>query len=143
MKKQTRAWIRKAEEDYIVAEREHRSKIPVHDAVCFHCQQCVEKYLKGLMEELGLSIPKTHFLDTLLNALKPYHPALYGLRRGLLFLSVFAVDSRYPGEDASKRQAIAALRWMRRLRKEARAILDIRERSERKRIDSESEPNEE
>jgi HEPN domain-containing protein len=100
----------------------------VHDGVCFHCQQCAEKYLKGLMEELGLPVPKTHFLDLLLGALIPYHPTLRSLRRGLLFLSVFAVDTRYPGKSAGKRQAAAALRWAARVRTAARALLDIRER---------------
>jgi HEPN domain-containing protein len=56
----------------MVAVQESESKIPVHDAVCFHCQQCVEKYLKALMEELGHTVPKTHFLDHLLTALKPH-----------------------------------------------------------------------
>jgi uncharacterized protein len=63
------------------------SKVPVHDGVCFHCQQCAEKYLKALMEELGLPVPKTHDLDLLLRALLPHHPTLRSLRRGLLFLS--------------------------------------------------------
>jgi HEPN domain-containing protein len=66
----------------------------VHDEVCFHCQQCAEKYLKGLMEESGLIVPKTHDLDALLTALASYYPGLRSLRRGLLFLSDFAVDFR-------------------------------------------------
>jgi HEPN domain-containing protein len=98
----------------------------VHDSVCFHRQQCAEKYLKGLMEERGLPVPKTHYLDLLLTALAPYHTTLRPLRRGLLFLSVFAVDTRYPGASASKRQAAAALRWAIRVRTTARAILGIR-----------------
>jgi HEPN domain-containing protein len=105
-----------------------RSKIPVHDGVCFHCQQCAEKYLKGLMEEAGIVVPKTHFLDKLLSALAPSHPTLRSLRRGLLFLTNFAVDFRHPGSDASKRQAVAALRWVHRVRTQARSLLGIRER---------------
>jgi hypothetical protein len=50
------------------------------------------------------------------------------LRRGLLFLSVFAVDVRYPGINASKRQAAAALRWAVRVRTAARALLGSRNR---------------
>jgi HEPN domain-containing protein len=96
--------------------------------VCFHCQQCAEKYLKGLMEELGLLVPKTHDLDALLTRLAPHHPALQALRRGMLFLSDFAVDARYPGKWARKRQALAALRWAERVRTQARALLGIRER---------------
>jgi HEPN domain len=84
------------------------------------------------MEELGLAVPKTHFLDILLTSLKPHHPELRSFRRGLLFLSVFAVDARYPGLSAKKRQAVAALRWMDRVRTQARALLHIRERSRTK-----------
>src|SRR5947208_3419100 len=128
MKKTTREWVKKAEQDYVLASHARRSKIPVHEGVCFHCQQCAEKYLKALMEELGLAVPKIHYLDQLLTALLPHHPTLRPLRRGLLFLSVFAVDPRYPGRNASKRQAVAALRWAGRVRRPARALLGIRER---------------
>ena len=128
MKNTTREWVKKAEQDWVLAEQGIQSKLPVHDGICFHCQQCAEKYLKGLMEEIGLSIPKTHFLDVLLTALASHHPSLRPLRRGLLFLSVFAVDTRYPGTNASKRQAVAALRWAERVRTPARLLLGIRER---------------
>jgi HEPN domain-containing protein len=80
------------------------------------------------MEELGLAVPKTHDLDRLLTALMSHHLTLRTLRRGLLFLSDFAVDIRYPGVSASKRQASAALRWVDRVRTQARALLGIRER---------------
>jgi hypothetical protein len=80
------------------------------------------------MEELGLPVPKTHDLDVLLTVLVPRHPTLRSLRRGLLFLSDFAVDIRYPGISASKRQAVAALRWAARVRTPARALLGIRDR---------------
>ncbi len=77
------------------------------------------------MEEVGLAVPKIHYLDVLLDALLPHHPTLRPLRRGLLFLSVFAVDARYPGYNASKRQAVAAFRWAGRVRRAARVLLGI------------------
>ncbi len=98
---------------------------PLHDAVCFHCQQCSEKYLKGHLEELGLAVPKTHDLDRLSMILLPHHPSLRRLRRGLIFLTDFAVDTRYPGNSARKRQAEAALRWAERVRQEARSLLGL------------------
>ena len=128
MKKTTREWVKKAEQDYVFASQGRRSQVPVHDGICFHCQQCAEKYLKGLMEELGLPVPKTHFLDLLLRGLVPHHPTLRSLRRGLLFLSDFAVETRYPGNNASKRQMVAALRWAERVRTSTRALLGIREK---------------
>jgi len=128
MKKLTREWVKKAEGDRLVAVQSSRgrSATPLHDAVCFHCQQCAEKYFKALMQELALPITKTHDLGDLLAALRPHHPALSTLGRGLDFLSDFAVDPRYPGNWASKRQATAALRWMEKTRTAARHILGIR-----------------
>src|ERR1700757_708895 len=100
MKRATREWVKKAEQDYVFAKHGSRSKVPVHDGVCFHCQQCAEKYLKGLMEELGLAVPKSHDLEALLTDLAPHQPKLRSLRRGLVFLTDFAVDTRYPGKSA-------------------------------------------
>ena len=112
MKKTTREWVKKAEQDYVLAQQSSRSKVPVHDGVCFHSQQGGEKYLKGLMEECGLTVPKTHDLDVLLTALVPHHPTLRSLRRGLLFLSGrMAPLALFPASV----QAIAAVspfRWM-------------------------------
>ncbi len=128
MKKATREWVRKAERDYVLAKQGSRSKVPVHDGVCFLCQQCAEKYLKGLLEERGMAVPRTHELVLLLIKLVPHYPTLRPLRRGLFFLTTFAVDTRYPGKNATKRQAVAALRWAQRVRKLARALLGIRDR---------------
>lgn len=84
------------------------------------------------MEELGIAVPKTHVLVLLLTELVPHHPTLRSLRRGLLFLTVFAVDPRYPGKSAIKRQAVSALRWADRVRTQARMLLGIRERRRKK-----------
>ncbi len=52
MKLLTREWIDKAEGDFATASREIRvRKSPNYDAVCFHAQQCAEKYLKALLQE--------------------------------------------------------------------------------------------
>src|SRR5437879_445067 len=96
MKRMTREWIRKAEDDYRGAGKLASGRDRLHDQVCFHCQQCAEKYLKALLEELNLSIPKTHDLEDLLDRLLPYYGLLSGNRRGLRFLTAFAVDPRYP-----------------------------------------------
>jgi HEPN domain-containing protein len=103
-----------------------------NDGVCFHCQQAAEKYLKALMQELALAIPRTHALEDFLNLLHPHHPTLNSCRRGLTFLTTFAVETRYPGKWATKRQATAALRRAERVRSAARAILGIRERRSRR-----------
>src|SRR5438132_9779822 len=110
MKKLTAEWVRKAERDYRVATRLARSRPAENDFVCFCCQQSAEKYLKALLVELGKSVPRTHNLEDLLGLLRPHHTALSALRRGLLFLTRFAVDTRYPGFHARRSQADASLR---------------------------------
>ncbi len=125
MKKTTREWVGKAEDDYQLAALGARLSRPFHDQVCFHCQQAAEKYLKALLEQLSLSVAKTHDLDQLLGALLPHHPTLRSLRRGLKFLTNFSVAIRYPGEKASKRQATSALRWAGQVRDACRAVLHL------------------
>jgi HEPN domain-containing protein len=126
MKKLTAAWIRKAERDYRVGRKLARSKPPENDFVCFCCQQAAEKFLKALLVELGFTVPRTHNLEDLLGLLRPQHPGLFALRRGLVFLTRFAVDTRYPGFHARRSQADAALRWAAKVRTEARQVLGLR-----------------
>ena len=41
-----RNWILKAESDLKIGRDEMQTEHPATDMVCFHMQQCVEKYLK-------------------------------------------------------------------------------------------------
>jgi HEPN domain-containing protein len=118
-------WIRKAENDFLFAKS---AKLSPHtyDAVCFHCQQSVEKYIKALMVEANLAFPKTHDLDRLLSLAVATYPSLQSYRRAMLFLSTFAVETRYPGFDARRRQAVAALRWAEQIRQECRTLLGLK-----------------
>ena len=125
MKKLTREWLRKAEADLRLAKTIAREKPPLHDGVCFHCQQSAEKFLKGLLQERGVPVPYTHDLELLLH-LAPTDIALRKLRRGLEFLSRFAVAFRYPGLQAKSRQSTASLRWAMRVRAEVRKLLGLR-----------------
>jgi HEPN domain-containing protein/predicted nucleotidyltransferase len=115
-----------AESDYAAAVQLGRGDQPFHDERCFHCQQSAEKFLKGLLEELGLVVPKTHDLVALHKLLLAHHPGLRAVRRGLDFLTDFAVDTRYPGENATRRQAVAAERWAAAVRQTCRQILRLR-----------------
>lgn len=79
--------------------------------------------MKALLEELGQPVPRTHVLEDLLVLLVPHHAGLRSLRRGARFLTRFAVATRYPGNDAKKREAVSALRWTTKFRAAARALL--------------------
>jgi len=126
MRKTTREWVRKAEHDFRGASKLHADKGGLNDLVCFHCQQCIEKYLKALLEETGLNIPRTHDLLRLLVDLQPTCPILVKLRRAFTILSEYAVDVRYPGDQSTKRQASSALRWTIKCRLLLRKTLGLR-----------------
>src|SRR5262249_5758389 len=126
MKKTTREWVRKAEADFRAAQKLHHGSEPLHDQCCFFFQQSAEKYLKATLEELGLAIPRTHVLKDLLSLLAPHHASLTKLRRSLVFLTRFAVGTRYPGDTASKRQAMSAERSATKVRSACRKALGLR-----------------
>ena len=67
----TREWVRCAEEDFDVsaALMRRRTKTAAN-SIGFHCQQCVEKYLKAVLAARGIVFPKTHDLIEL-DALLP------------------------------------------------------------------------
>jgi HEPN domain-containing protein len=130
MRRATAVWVRKAEADYSYAHRSIPGDAAFHDQRCFNCQQAAEKYRKALLEELGQPIPRTHILRDLL----PYHPSLRSLSRGLRFLTRFAVATRYPGANATKRQTDAAMRWASRVRQACRSLLGIKPTNGRKKL---------
>jgi HEPN domain-containing protein len=119
-------WVRKAEGDFATAERELSAvSDPNHDAVCFHSQQCVEKYLKGLLQEAGVHFEKTHDLSSLLDLALAQQPNWENLRAELDLLSSFAVDFRYPGEFADKAEADRSIITCRKVRQLIRTSLDL------------------
>ncbi len=81
MKRPTVQWVLKAEEDWLIARDLVGRKPPFRDAVCFHCQQAAEKYLKALLQEKGAAVLKTHDLEDILDLLRPYDHTLTPLRR--------------------------------------------------------------
>jgi len=124
MKPLTAEWAGKAEADFAVMEREGRvRKNPAYDSICFHAQQCAEKYLKAILSEQTLEAGRTHDLVSLLERVLPMHPLWEAYRVDLAYLSDFAVAYRYPGESATKQQARDAIQRCRRFRLAAREVL--------------------
>jgi HEPN domain-containing protein len=127
MNRVVREWIEKAEEDFHAAVSLRRlRRYATHNAVCFHAQQCVEKYLKAILEKQGIVIRKIHALPTLVDQCAEVHPLLSALRPDMVRLSVYAVEFRYPGESATVEDAKAAVAIMKRARAELRAVLRLK-----------------
>ncbi len=126
MKPITAEWVAKAEGDFAMAEREGRAtESPNYDGICFHCQQCAEKYLKARLCEAGISFTKIHDLVALLEQALDVEPAWEKFREDLAYLSDFAVTFRYPGESADAESAIDAQRRCRLFRNAARQALGL------------------
>ncbi len=99
MKPMTTEWIAKAQGDFAVMQREIAvDQNPNYDAVCFHAQQCCEKYTKALLFENGVSFGKIHDLVALLESAIKFLPEIEEFREDMAYLTDFSVNFRYPGE---------------------------------------------
>ncbi|MBU2446153.1 MAG: HEPN domain-containing protein [Bacteroidetes bacterium] len=61
-------WLLKAESDFKTGNDEIATQEPATDTICFHMQQCVEKYLKAFLIFNGKEIRKTHDIAELIRA---------------------------------------------------------------------------
>lgn len=126
MKPITAEWVTKAEADFATAQRESRvRKNPNYDGICFHYQQCAEKYLKARLYEAEVPFGKVHDLVALLDQVLKVEPDWEIFRKDLAYLSDFAVVFRYPGESADKKSAVEAKRLCSFFRKIARSSLRL------------------
>ncbi|HPD18039.1 MAG TPA: HEPN domain-containing protein [Candidatus Goldiibacteriota bacterium] len=105
MKELTCEWINKAEEDYIIAIRESRTEPVIYNAVCFHCKQSVEKYLKAYLQEMNIEFEKTHDIGFLYEKVKDKLNELSDCKEDFDELSLWAVEIRCPGISAEKEDA--------------------------------------
>ena len=104
MKKQTRAWVLRVEEDLYVLSLLELERAPNHAAVL--CQQILGKLLKAIWWELGLTPPMTHDLIELWDTVN----AQVRLEIDEVMLAVitpYGTTARYPKrlvsiEDATK-----------------------------------------
>ena len=118
-------WVVKAEND--LKNAAHALKLGREcptDTVCFHAQQCVEKYIKALLVLKGIAFPKTHNIRVLLDLLRG-EPAIDLESATQNRLTDYATVSRYPGEEEpiTLAEARQAVRIARRVRSEIRRML--------------------
>ena len=121
-------WISKAEGDQATALREYRArKFPNYDAACFHAQQCVEKYLKAVLQKQGIPFRKIHDLAVLLQSCLGCYPLWQAMQDDADLLTQYAIHFRYPGESADKAEAKQAIDAMKRFRNEIRLVFGLAE----------------
>ena len=125
----TKEWVRNAEEDYAMAKRA-QVPTPYPNSICFHAQQCIEKYLKAWLQEADLPVPRTHDIKELLRLIVPTRPAWRVWQTAFSMFRTFAVDARYPGYVAREREAQQALQTCTDVRQAVRSALGLTVESE-------------
>jgi HEPN domain-containing protein len=124
----TLEWINKAEGDFAIVTRELRvRKNPIYDGVCFHAQQCAEKYMKALLQENKVEFRKTHNLIELLEQVITIDPLWESNRTSLAVLNTFSVNTRYPGFSADKQIAVHAKDICKDIRRQVRTSLHLKD----------------
>ena len=99
MAKQTNTpleWRLLAERDLSVAEHLAVNMFPrPAEIIAFHCQQTVEKYLKGILALLGEEPPYIHDLNKLCSLAEKHRPAFASISSFCVTINYFSVQSRY------------------------------------------------
>jgi HEPN domain-containing protein len=95
-----REWLYYADNDYITAEHMLGYYPLPFEVICFHCQQAVEKWLKGFL--VGKDItepPKTHILDILCDMCFDFDERFSEIKSKCETLTKYAARTRYPQES--------------------------------------------
>ena len=97
-----KAWFANADEDF-------RGAIALHNLdptrylrlVPYHCQQAVEKSLKGYLSFKGVKFEKNHHISCLTKLMLPTDQELEKALKEAAVLTVFAIQFRYPNTAMS------------------------------------------
>ena len=119
--------IQKAEDDWAMLPLALQSPRPLRDPICFHAQQCIEKYLKAWLQEANIRPPRTHNLNglnVLLHLIVPTHPEWRAWRTDFAKFKPHAVDARYE-TFMTEADAEHAVRVCTEVRIAIRAVLQL------------------
>jgi HEPN domain-containing protein len=127
MNELTEEWVEKAEEDFDAADTLlYGRDVPIAAVVCFHCQQCAEKYLKAYLQEHSIEFERNHELMPLMSLCASVDSEFKVWKRDLENLKRYAVAVRYPGIRVTRKSAEEAFRSAKRVRKFVRSKLGIK-----------------
>ena len=121
----TLEWVEKAEEDYAIILLIQREQKPMYNSICFHAQQCAEKYLKAWLQEADIPTPRTHDLNELPQLIVPTLPISHQWKSDLSALAKQAVAVRYPGDSATADKAAHATHICNEVRQTIRESLKL------------------
>lgn len=91
-------WLMKSRRDLLSAKRLARGKEPYFDTAIYHCQQSVEKAVKGWLVYHDQSFEKTHDLRLLVTQASEVDSKFKDWFDVAVQVSPYATAYRYPGE---------------------------------------------
>jgi HEPN domain-containing protein len=91
-------WKKTAERDLLAARQILGGEIVVTEAVCFHCQQAVEKLLKAFLVKHQIEFAKTHSIMVLINKCSEIDKSFKDELSEADLLTDYAVEVRYPDD---------------------------------------------
>lgn len=126
MKPITAKWIEKAESDYRVARRSLQAEPLPADVICFHVQQCIEKYVKAFLQEQGIPVEYADSkMASLLLDCASADPDFESYRNDFEQLDQFGIKTLYPGRWASQQDVLDASAILERVRPFIRSKLGL------------------
>ena len=121
----TLEWIQKTERDYNAIALHQQAAVPDYDHICFHAQQCIEKYLKAWLQEANIPLPRSHDLLALLGLILPVIPSWHTWQTDFSTIAPYAVEFRYPGKSATSENAEHAVKTCHVVRQAVREALKL------------------
>ncbi|WP_051329136.1 HEPN domain-containing protein [Geminicoccus roseus] len=103
-------WLQHAERGIAAAERAIAMPPALPDIAAYHCQQAVEKLLKGLLVAGAIRPRKTHDLDFLADEVGSVWPALAPLAEPLRRCTTWGFAYRYPLPEEEPAPTVAEIR---------------------------------
>jgi len=92
-------WYRFAMTDFTTAKHLYDTMRPKPlEIICYHCQQSVEKMLKGFLVLNAIEPPKIHDLRHLCEMCLEINDEFEGVKNICQFLNSFSSQPRYPNE---------------------------------------------
>ena len=91
-----RDWLLLAERDLSVADYLAANMRPIPtEVIAFHCQQAIEKYIKGTLVIFGEDPPYIHDLNKLVIIAEKHCPNFVSIRTPCGVITHFAIQPRY------------------------------------------------
>ena len=120
-----RSWLRRARSNLARAKLLAGQPEVLYEDLCFDAQQAVEKALKAVLIQQGVTVPRTHALAELLTRVGKTGVEMPAEIQEATLLTPYAVEARYPGlwEEVTAADHQEAVRVAQRVVEWAEAVI--------------------